>query len=285
MELLGVFIVTILLREIYAGIPILSRWLVDRAICRMHAEMRDRWTYELYFQLNALPNTIYGLVHAFSIYFHVDRFNADFVAEKCGEIDDLIAQFTARHREYVEKLRAVKLEHARPRGAAYTNGGVSLSKAASLPKGTAKSEFAKEFEKAARAIEKLFIGLIQKTNRAWDLTGVMTDCLAARCDHVDGLFRIVSAKRAQAEEFLHKKYVAPDVVAPLLRSMTDDLGVIKNIFENDEYKWDDAFEVSCSEHEKIMAALGRATSNIPTTDRPTLPTITADVLVRIRKLK
>jgi hypothetical protein len=65
------------------------------------------------------------------------------------------------------------------------------------------------------AVEVIGSRLILASDRAADLLGEMIDCLAARCDRIDSLLKIVAAKRDQAIELLHKKNLAPDVIAPL----------------------------------------------------------------------
>jgi hypothetical protein len=63
------------------------------------------------------------------------------------------------------------------------------------------------------------------------------------------------------------------------------LGVLKSILENDEYKRDDAFAATSRKHEKIMAAIKRATANLPTINKQTFPLVIVELLARTQKLK
>jgi hypothetical protein len=115
MELVISILVGVFIMEGYAWMPNFSNWLLKQAVCRVHAEERERFREEWSAALNDLPNTMYRFGHALSIYFSVDRINSDFVEAKCGEIDYLISYLTSRHQENVEQLGRIRLKRGKER--------------------------------------------------------------------------------------------------------------------------------------------------------------------------
>jgi hypothetical protein len=92
MELLISIVIGILIVEVYAWLPKLSHWLIDRAVQRLRKEDQDRCREEWNAGLNALPNTVVKLVHALSYIGAAHRINTDCFESKLTEIDALIKE-------------------------------------------------------------------------------------------------------------------------------------------------------------------------------------------------
>ncbi len=67
MELVISVVIGILIVEAYVWLPKISEWLIERAVQCLRSEDQDRCREEWKAGLDALPNTVIKLVHAFSI--------------------------------------------------------------------------------------------------------------------------------------------------------------------------------------------------------------------------
>src|SRR5580704_13744526 len=114
MELVISVVIGILIVEAYVWLPKISEWLIERAVQCLRSEDQDRCREEWKAGLDALPNTVIKLVHAFSYLGAARRINADCFENKLTEINALIEECVHKHSGQVAFFGASKKQLGRP---------------------------------------------------------------------------------------------------------------------------------------------------------------------------
>jgi hypothetical protein len=112
MELLITVLVGLAIMEVYAWLPRLSLWLVDRAVSKLPSDDQERCREEWKAALEALPNTTVRLLHALSFHWAALRITSDFWEEVCDELDTAVVTFTEL-RQHAEQTRAPIMAQAK----------------------------------------------------------------------------------------------------------------------------------------------------------------------------
>lgn len=260
MELIVSVLAGFLIVEAYSWLPYFSKRLLERAVRRVSAEVRDRCREEWNADLDALPNTMVKIFYAFR-HFSIgaaDLINADFFEDKCNEIDDMFEDFASQHQRLVEDFRKVTVEHNRSQGKVELAVAHALSSFNLKLSDTQNALLNALLAKLVKSLDELGHKLIRATDRSRDLLSVRINDVGSRLDDIDSLLKIVSKKRNEVTELLQKKNISSDISAAILRSITDDLGMIKSILEEDE-DWDD--DESWKEYNKINAVIKSVCQN------------------------
>jgi hypothetical protein len=79
-------VVGVLIVEIYAWLPKISKWALERAVRRLPAEERERCREQWTADLDGLPDTTVKLIYGFGCFIAAHRITADTVEEKRHKI-------------------------------------------------------------------------------------------------------------------------------------------------------------------------------------------------------
>jgi hypothetical protein len=112
MELLITALVGLGIMEVYAWLPRLSLWLVDRAVSKLPSDDQERCREEWKAALEALPNTAVRLTHALSFHWAALRITSDYREEVCDELDTAVVAFTEL-RQHAEQTRTPIMAQAK----------------------------------------------------------------------------------------------------------------------------------------------------------------------------
>jgi hypothetical protein len=263
MEFVVSVLVGLLLMEVYAWLPSISMWLLERFVRQVVLEQRARCREEWKAGLDAMPNTMWRFLHALSFAFAAKSINADFFESNCLEIDSEIADLTSRVRALVEEFRRLKanraesttrLEHARRS---------ALASLDASPLDTIPDQLAKDTLKRALDAYEAFAGtLCHALGRASDLMSVSIDSSSVRLVQLEGLLNKASVKRGEIVRH-GTGSCATDAVTALRISLNGDLAAIRGALEDD--KWGD--DVALDRHRRLMGTVQEVLDNWPGTRR------------------
>jgi hypothetical protein len=204
MEFLTSFLIGLVLVEIYAWLPSLSRWIVLRAVLLLPTEHRDRWRDEFQEGQNALPVTAWRFVHALSLLPGVLRMSHDFaMAEREEAVEQLssqIASVTSTYRDLSAKISEVVAKVAQSSEQRRTMASV-VAHARFLSTGMSKDTIAKETTASvARALENYGGRLLDVSNRAATLLAVEVEKVSKALDDAAPLAARISRRWSYAQK-------------------------------------------------------------------------------------
>lgn len=258
MELVITIAIGVFLMEAYAWLPKISKWLVERAVCRVCAEDQERRREEWNADLDALPNSLAKLVHAVSNCGAAHRINTDIFEAKRDEMDGLLKDLTNRYWRDVGQLQTCRADR-HPKN--HVENALQPALAELTTKvgtnGNLNEEQANLVQDVVRTVEGFCHTYILATNRASELLDASLDNLSARFDSAGSLLQAASKKFYQAEELLRKGDVSSGTLTTLMKSMSADLDTVKKIMDSDD--WDDA---AMREHKSIMAVIQRTMDDL-----------------------
>jgi hypothetical protein len=252
MELVISIVIGFVIVEIYAWLPHVSNWFINRAVQRLRKEDQDRCREEWTANLATLPNTLATLVHAISLYaVGAHRSNTEFFETKLTEIDALIEEFGKKHTSAAGNYRAAKENLQKRPTRLREKLDQQLKGIKSLPINVPNEKAVSSFHKCVKAIEEFADTYVSVNRRATDLLCACVNSATERLDQVQGLILRASEKRNKAAELLTQRRVSPHKLESLLADSINDLNIVKSIFEDGKWGDDDALK----EHKRIMNIL------------------------------
>jgi len=261
-EILISVLIGALIMEGYAWLEDFAKWLLERAVCQISAEDRDRCREEWNADLDAMPNSVVKVVYALRNFSSgtADRISADLFADRLEDINGTLEDILSDHRACLEKLSKAKLMHDASKGILdrTVTEGILVLKSKAWPNGRPNEQTANSFEHLVTTFETFGCSLVSATSRARELMDRHIEKFDTRLDHVEGLLEAVSAKHCRAKELSQDPGLPPDDLLVLLDSISNDLAEITGIMKDDQWGDDDAM----SERDRIMTVVEAAVHSL-----------------------
>jgi hypothetical protein len=241
MDLLISGIVGIIIMEAYAWLPLISNWLLDRAVKQLRQQDQDRCREEWMAGLAALPNTFARLFHAISFIPAAQRINnASFEAE-LDELDAGIREVAEKHGYMVEIFGEARAQLNRSERRLEEEIDKLLLTTKAFAKEASKKGLSPQ--KFAEAMESYSGTLFSAYGKATELHLVSIESSSKRLVDVKLLIEKASSKLDEANE-QRRNGASPDRLDALLTEVATELHAVQNIFADDKWGDDEAMKES-----------------------------------------
>jgi hypothetical protein len=241
MELVISIGVGVVLIELYAWLPAITNWLLERAVRRLRPEVQEHWREDWRANLDTFPNTLVKLLHAVSYVHGASTINADFAdalfdefSQSLDAVDVLIGEMIANQHAVAEELLILNArcglihESIKQRvGASPTEGSIRVLDAA---------------------------------NRAQELVSARIAKIQARVEHVSGAAKTASRSHAELVAYWRKCSRSADNVSKVRKGVMRNLNIIEAALQqeaNGDTERED--EVALQELNRIIEATRSAT--------------------------
>lgn len=261
MELAISIVVGVLLIEVYAWLPKISEWLIDRAVFKLLPEDQARCREEWKAGLEALPNSGAKLLHAFSFSFAVRTINAASMEANLEQIGHELEVLSGQHVRTQQQMLTLIMKFARMQRmlpfSVHAAELVGSLRAIEVPANA--PDTVKAYENAVNALESFVHPVTVAFERLNGLTDSQIGTLSAKIEQADIQVHAVLAKYGEARELCRKRKLPSTELVLVLKHLNEDLRTLRAMVADEGNTGEN--DVRDRERKRIMTALQGVIAN------------------------